>query len=287
MGELLIPGPGAYDLPADVYHADPIPGGSLSSSGARRLLPPGCPAKFAYDRDHPPTPTQAMQLGTAAHRVMLGTGAELVQVDAKDWKTKAAQQARKAALAAGKVALLPADHDRVTAMAEALRQSPAAALFHPGTGKAEQALFWKDGPTGVIRRALVDFLRQPEADGRLIVADYKTADKADEESIKKSINTYGYHLQGAWYADGVRALGLAEDVPVVLVVQETSPPYLVNAVQIDDPAMRIGRWRNAQAIGIYAECTRTGVWPGYSDRIEFTGLPHWAESRALEEMRTQ
>jgi len=30
--------PGLYDLPEHIYHADPVPGGSLSSTGARRLL---------------------------------------------------------------------------------------------------------------------------------------------------------------------------------------------------------------------------------------------------------
>ncbi len=28
---------GVYDIPADVYHADPVEGGSLSSTGARTL----------------------------------------------------------------------------------------------------------------------------------------------------------------------------------------------------------------------------------------------------------
>lgn len=281
----LIPGPGVYEITADEYHADPIPGGSLSSSGARKLLPPGCPALFKYERDNPPAPTEAMTLGSAAHRVMLGAGAELKRIDAKNWRTKAAQEAKAEALADGLIPVLPAAHDRMLAMAEALRQDPrASALFHPGAGKPEQALFWQDKATGIIRRALVDFLRQPEDDGRLIVPDYKTADKADEDSIRKAIRRYGYHQQGAWYSDGVKALGLAEDVPVVLVVQETSPPYLVNCVQLNDPAMQIGRWQNAQAIGLYAECVKTGVWPGYSDRIQFSGLPEWDERRLFEEM---
>jgi len=35
------PGPGIYSgVPAEVYHRAPVPGGSLSSTGARQLLPP-------------------------------------------------------------------------------------------------------------------------------------------------------------------------------------------------------------------------------------------------------
>ncbi len=34
-----ITAPGVYVIPADDYHADPVPGGSISASGARRILP--------------------------------------------------------------------------------------------------------------------------------------------------------------------------------------------------------------------------------------------------------
>jgi hypothetical protein len=53
-GPALITEPGVYDIAEDHYHADPVPGGSLSNSGAKKLLPPSCPAKFAYEREHPP-----------------------------------------------------------------------------------------------------------------------------------------------------------------------------------------------------------------------------------------
>ena len=45
---------GVYDgMDEDAYHADPVPGGSLSASGAKLLLPPSCPALYHYRRDHP------------------------------------------------------------------------------------------------------------------------------------------------------------------------------------------------------------------------------------------
>ena len=37
---------GVYDLPAAAYHRDPVEGGSLSASGAKKLMPPSCPALF-------------------------------------------------------------------------------------------------------------------------------------------------------------------------------------------------------------------------------------------------
>src|SRR5512135_3837265 len=105
-GPLTITEPGIYDLPADVYHADPVPTGSLSSSGARLLLPPSTPAHFRWAREHPRPSTPAMDFGRAAHRIVLGVGEDLVEVQADSWRTKAAQQAADEARAAGKTPLL-------------------------------------------------------------------------------------------------------------------------------------------------------------------------------------
>ena len=71
----MIVDPGVYTLPADEYHADPVKGGSLSSSGARKILE--CPARFRWERDHPPVPTDAFNFGHAAHKLVLGAGPDV------------------------------------------------------------------------------------------------------------------------------------------------------------------------------------------------------------------
>lgn len=274
---------GVYDIPAEVYHADPVPGGSLSSSGARRLLPPSCPAKFAYERENPPTPTNELDLGQAAHKEVLGIGPELVVVDADDWRSKAARTERDEARAAGAVPLLPDQHEQIQAMAKALREHDVASkLFAPESGRPEQSLFWIDRPTGVWRRARLDWLRTTP--GRLIVPDYKTCAAADPESIQRSVHRHGYHQQAAWYVDGVRALSGRDDVAFLLVFQEKTPPYLVTVAELGPMALRIGRDRNRQALQIYAECQKTGRWPGYADDIEQVQLPGWVENAYLQEI---
>jgi hypothetical protein len=277
--------PGIYpDLTAEEYHADR---GSLSSSGARRLLAPSCPARFRYEQDHPQPHRRTFDIGTAAHRLVLGDGPELVAVDADDWRTKAARAERDEVYAAGGVPLLAAEFDQVHAMADALRRHPiASALFAPGTGRAEQSLFWRDERTGVMRRARLDWLRDPR-DGRLLVPDYKTAHDASPEAIARAVDTYGYHQQGDWYTAGVRALGLDEGrgTAFLLVVQEKTAPYLVTVVELDAPAMRIGAAKNRRAIETYARCVETGHWPGYVDDTSpyYLSLPAWALIRDTEE----
>jgi hypothetical protein len=276
--------PGVYDIPNDEYHRDPVPGGSLSSTGARKLLPPSCPALFRYEQDNPPAPRQTFDFGTAAHKEVLGVGSELVVVDADDWRTKKAREQRDEAHARGAVPLKRTEYDQVLAMAGALRAHPIAnALLNPARGRAEQALFWRDEPTGVWRRALVDWLAAIGT-RRPIIADYKSTVRADPDSIQRTVHAYGYHCQAGWYLDGALALGYPDDTAFVFICQEKTPPYLVTVVELDGVALKVARARNRQAIEIYRDCTTTGHWPGYSDDIALIPLPAWAERRELEEI---
>ncbi|GAA5048332.1 hypothetical protein HNP84_000201 [Thermocatellispora tengchongensis] len=274
MLDTVIASPGIYDLAEDEYHADPVPGGSLSSSGTRRLLAT-CPAVYRWEREHGALPRRAWDLGTAAHKLVLGVGPTLAVIDAPDYRTKAAQQERDAARAAGAVPLLTKEHDQVQAMAAALRTHPIAGpLLTPGNGDAEQTLIWYDHPTGVWCRARLDWLRRPQT-GRPIIADYKTTTDASEEAIARAVASYGYHCQHDWYTTGAAALGL--DAGMVFVFQEKQPPYVVTVVELDHDAIRAGRRRNRRAIEIYARCAETGHWPAYAeDHIPLITLPAWA-----------
>lgn len=288
-GTYTVTEPGIYNLPVDVYHGDPVPGGSLSSTGARKLLPPSCPAKFKHWLEEGDESNPGFDFGRAAHREVLGDGGDIVVVegDGKDpnaWRTANDKAAVQAARDAGKTPIKPRDGQKVTTMADAIRTHPiAGALFRPGSGHAEQSLIWVDQATGVWRRAMLDWLPDNVSiSGRLIIPDYKTADSIDDESISRSIYQYGYNAQGAWYIDAARAL-VADKVAFVLVFQEKDPPFLVRVVEIDAPALRIGHARNRLAIDIYTACTAANHWPGYGQDIDLISLPRWAEVRDSEE----
>lgn len=268
--------PGVYDaMPNAVYQADPVPGGSLSHSGARKLLPPGCPALYRHWAAGGDPRTHEFDVGHAAHRLVLGAGSNISVVDADDWRTKAAREQRDEAHAGGLTPILRADYDNVHAMAEALRAHPiASALFR--SGRPEQSLFWVDDETGVWRRARLDWLPNPGA-GRLIVPDYKTTISAEPSHLSRALYNYGYYQQAAWYLDAVTALGLGADPAFVFVFQEKTPPYLVTVCEPDASALMWGRARNLKALDVYRLCKATGHWPGYTDDVISIGLPRWAE----------
>lgn len=269
--------PGVYAMSNDDYHADPVPGGSLSSSGARKLLPPSCPAMFRHEQLNGQAHKATFDFGHAAHQMVLGNGPDIAVIDAGDWRTKAAKEARDEAYAAGQVPLLPGDYEQVTAMADALRQHPiASALLDPTKGTAEQSLFWYDPVFGVWRRARLDWLPH-KTGGRMIVADYKTTISAEPAAIKKAVFNYGYHQQADWYLDGVQELGLADNPAFLFVFQEKTAPYLVTVTELDAESLMWGRTLNHKAIDLYRRCVDTGQWPGYADReVILADLPGWA-----------
>lgn len=272
-----IDAPGVYDIDEDTYHKDPVPGGSLSSTGARKLLPPSCPALFKHEQDNPSGPKKHFDYGHAAHLKVLGRGAPIVVCDFEDWKTKPAQEKRKAAYAEGKTPLLRHEHDQVEAMAAALKAHPfAAALFDPSRGTPEQSLFWIDEETGVWCRARLDWMPAAQP-GRLILADYKTCVSVEPGALQRAVHQYAYFLQAAWYLDGVSALGIAQDAAFVFVAQEKQPPYLVTVFEVDSVALALGHERSHKARRLYAECSRSGRWPGYSLDVQVISLPPWAE----------
>lgn len=271
-------------LSAEHYHADTT---SISSSGLRALLAPGCPAQFKYDRDNPQAPKREFDLGNAVHAAVLGEGHDIVEItEFSDYKKADARALRDAAYAANKVPLLPKEKAQVDAMAKAVREHPLAGpLFAPGSGVAERSIYWTDPATGVRCRVRPDWLKQ--LPGTTLCVDLKTTTDANPEACSKAIESYSYHQQGALYVDGVQAAGLApEGARFFYVFQSKKAPYLITVRELADQDQDIGRARNERALRIYAECLANDEWPdwtGLVDTIPQIGLPTWATLRQAEE----
>lgn len=276
-------GPGVYDMTADAYHADPVPSRSLSSSGARKLLPPSCPAKFRHDQVHGQGHKKAWDIGHAAHMLVLGEGPELVRIDADEWRTNAIKAEVKAVYDRGAIPLKPADFTMVHDMAAAIRKEPLAAKLLQAGGQAEQSLFWQDELAGVWLRARPDWIGVPIG-GMTPVVDYKTTLSAEPQAIRKSVANYGYHQQDPWYIDGINALGLVDNPVFFFIFQEKAAPYLITVSQLEQDAIDVGRARNRQAIDTYAACDAAEHWPGYTSDVVHTSLPAWADTSTFQEI---
>ena len=256
-----------FDMDDEEYHGDPVPGGSLSSSLARRLTE-HVPAK-AFASHHNRQPTAAMNLGKAAHLHALGAGPELV-VWQHDGRTKAGKEERAERaddIAAERIiAVKPEERDQVIGMAKALRADPeVAAMLDAGT--PEVSVFWRE--QGTWCRGRFDLLGD-------VGDDYKTCDDASARGFERAMSQYGYHQQADFYLRGLRAIDHpAGDQPMRFICQEKTYPYLVQVHACDELAMEIAAALNDRAIRIFAECIASGEWAGYPSLIaEPTALPN-------------
>ncbi|WP_326600555.1 PD-(D/E)XK nuclease-like domain-containing protein [Rhodococcus sp. PD04] len=279
----VVDAPGLYlDVPEAIYHGDR---GTLSQSGAKKLLPPSCPAIFHYEREHPPAPKDVFDIGSAAHALVLGVGDPIARLDFDDWKTKAAREARDEARAEGKTPLLAKDYETVHAMAAALRKHPLAATLF-ADGRPEVSAFWTDAETGVGRRARFDWLPNADPRRRRVIPDYKTTSDANPSKFAKSAADFGYYMQAPWYLDAIAATEGDTEAAFLFVVQSKTPPYLVSVVELDHDALMLGHRLNRRALEIYAECESSGVWPGYGDDVHYVSLPSWVHYEKEELLRS-
>lgn len=279
--EPFITEPGRYDLTETDYHADMVIGGSLSSTGARRLITT-TPAHFQWERQHGRPDTRAFDFGRAAHREALGEGGEFVVIegtgkDPNAWNTAATKAAVQEARDTGLTPLKPAEADTITAMAAALRAHPVAGPLLGRPGRAEQSFIARDPETDVMCRARIDWLPDVPAGARAIAVDYKTTTDASPAAFAASMGKYGYHQQGAFYADALLWLGLADDIQFVFVAQEKDPPHLVTVGTPDPTALEWGRVLNRKARDLYRWCTERDEWPGYPPEPVQLVLPSWLE----------
>lgn len=252
------------DLDEATYHGH---SGSLSVSGAKVLLK--APALFKWQQEHP-VHKDVFDVGSAAHKLVLGVGAEIVDVDADSWRTKAAKDAKDAARADGKIPLLTADHERVKAMADAL-SSHRLAMRLLSEGRPEVSAFCTDEATGVMRRGRFDWL------GTTIITDYKTCASSEPLAFVKAAANLGYHMQAAWYADLAADLGHPAQA-FAFIAQEKEPPYLVTVIELPPELVDIGRTRNHRALERFRDCAESGLWPGYvpDDTFAQPPAPRWA-----------
>lgn len=288
----MIDKPGIYTMTADTYHADPCPEPSLSSSIARTLL--GYSPLHAFTEHPRLNPAvereekEIFDLGSAAHAYFLEGETGFVIVEANDWRTKDAQTQRAAARLEGKIALLARQWQDVKDMADAahdqLGQHAAKPIPFTG-GKAEQALIWREGD--IWCRARLDWLH----DDHSAIDDLKTTGaSANPDVVSRTLFGSGYDVQAAFYLRGLLAMsgGGARGTTFRFIFQENFRPFALSVIALAPDALELADRKVKRAIALWAECRKTGRWPGYPLETCYAELPPWEEARFMEvELRAE
>lgn len=268
----------------DAYHADPCGTPSLSQSIAKILITESpLHAWLRHPRlgGQPEESTKATDEGTVIHKLLLGKGdTDIVLIDAKDFRTKAAQEARDAARDAGKLPMIASKYAEIQAAAEILRDRCKAKGFQ-FTGESEVAIEWSDlgvdGP--VLCRSRLDHVFIDDG----IIYDLKKSVSVNPQYLARNLVDLGYDIQQEAYTRALTALRpeLAGRIDFVFLFCELEAPYSVVPVRLDGAFKEIGRHRWEQAVRTWERCLRLNEWPGYCDGPIVLDPPTWVMSQFL------
>lgn len=265
-------------MPNEVYHSHPE---GVSSSGLK--LVERSPAHYRYQAAR--APSRAMEIGTAIHTALLEP--ERFTTDyvlLKDVKDRRASEYKAAVKVHGSERVLVAtEADQVAGMQEAVLSNPAMSERLNAEGWRELSLFVRDPETGVLVRVRYDVLTVSG-----IAVDLKSCQDARPEEFSKSIYSYGYDLQAALYAD---AFEWATGKPIgafEFAVVEKEMPHGHKLYLPDETLLQEGRRRYREALNLFAECERSGDWPGITcDGPELISLPSWRVAQIENEIEEE
>ncbi len=281
----LITEPGFYpDMDTNFYHSDPVVVPSLSSSLAKRLLDV-TPRKVMHE--HPryvpheeQSPSRTAEIGTAAHKLLMGRGKQVHIIDAKAYTNKDAQAQRAMAYETGLAPILKDDYAKAEKMAAQAQWQVNCAGINFDDLQPEVVIIWQD-PRGCWCRTMLDLVDLRTG----LVIDYKTtAQEVGPHNVGKYIDNSGYHLQAAFIRRGLQVLrpDLAGRIRFLNLIQDQEAPFECIMAEHSAEMQHIADQKISVAIGLWAEAQRTGIWPTYTYEVVTAYPPGYAETQWTE-----
>jgi hypothetical protein len=263
------------------YLNDPCPVPSLSQSIAHTLITRS-PAHARLQ--HPQLggrlrkPTKEMNTGSLIHSLILERGARIKIIDADDYRTKLAKEARDEAFEQGEIPVLRDAFEHVQFAAQAIRKN-IAEFGIKLDGEAELKIAWEEEDgygRPVLCRGMLD-LFQRHGD-RAIAFDLKTNETSAPSACTRKVMDFGYAIQHAAYTSALSKLypELAGKIDFVFLFAEIEPPYAVTPARLDGGFRSIGESRWLRAVEIWSRCMRTKTWPAYATEVVTLEAPVWA-----------
>ena len=249
-----------------------IPGLSVSGINAFYKSPQNYwkESPFNKDRIYRET-TPAMLLGKVAHKLILEYDtfndefavAPKCDKRTKDGKTAFDFFSNKSL----EKTVIPQDvYLQAKEMHQAINKNAAVKQLL-SSGESEVPLMWNNGHLSC--KGKMDRYREG------LIIDYKTCDDASEKGFSRSIATYGYHRQDAWYMSGVEAVYGERPRGFVFIVQEKTIPENIAIYTLLDGDRELGALENERASIEIAERLETGNWKSYPEIITPVALPSW------------
>lgn len=253
------------DLTNEQYHAHD----SISKSGLDLIA--RSPAHYRYAEQR--TATRAMVIGSAVHAAILEpelfASQYMLLSGVKDRRASEYKQA--VSVHGADFVLTGTEADYVSGIQESVRQHNKLRALLASPGRAELSVITKDPITGAAVRCRFDWLTD---DG--VPVDLKTTIDARPDAFSRSVSSYRYHVQAAFYCD-VWEWETGERLDrMIFAALEKAMPHAVQLYMLDDEAMAVGRKLYREALNTYAQCLESSHWPAYDEDVQLLNLPPWA-----------
>lgn len=188
--------------------------------------------------------------------------------------------------AEGKTPMKPADYELVTGAAQALLANKAIRYILGVGGKVRHSFYWRDAETGVVCKYRPNFLVEPcQVFPNGLILDFKPCDSARPEAFREFASRAKYHMQAAFAPPGFQQIfGTAEAPAMLFAAYETKAPFANKVYPASAAQIELGGYKVRDALALYAECERTGQWPGYSEELTPLDLAPW-DSKELQDIQ--
>lgn len=236
-----------------------IPG--LRSSVLTSLRKSPAHAKAAEDPKSKDS-TTALKFGSFIHTLLLEPDKladQFILSPYKDFRTKEAQAWRDA-----QTKQIVKSQEEIEAATEVNRKvwehKIAGKIFRDIVSR-EELVQWIEPEFQIPCKARAD-----AQTAKRYLIDIKTTQDARPQKFWGSFYKYGYHLQAAHYSEGLVQNGV-ELQGVLIIAIESSAPYDVVVYELTNELLREAHVERRQLLKTYAECTKSGIWPGNGEKM--------------------
>lgn len=244
---------------------------AVGSSSIRTLIQKS-PAHYLYERENPSESTPAQKFGQILHTALLEPKDYIknsVVMPEFSGSGSRAQKEQWLMENHGKIILSREQHNVVHGVLHSVINHPLASRLI-AAGAAEESIFWEDRESGMECKARPDFWKDNH-----IGVDIKSTSDASYSSFQKDIGNYMYHVQAAYYLDGMSEVFNRRFDEFVIIAVEKEPPFAVNCFLIEESAIREGRALYTEALKKLAECIKSGKFPAYAPTLTSIDIPAW------------
>lgn len=293
----IITKPGVYpEVSSRAYFAEPCPAPALTASGIKTLLGKTA-AEFAYAHpaitpDSPEATASAeMRFGDVCHQLALGKGRGFAIGDFDSWRTKASQEFKADAEAAGLTPILVGKFNEAETVAAIMRAKIEKTLADiagcPVEYMTEVVIAWQEEtPSGKVWcRSMLDVW----APSIGVILDPKFSERLGDGVFENHASAMGWDGQAAFYPRGIENLlpESAGRIRFLNLIVSPKAPHVSRVREADEATRYSCQLEIERAINLFGKHLKAGEWPGYPDMIEPWTAKSWTmaerAARAEEE----